>query len=211
MSRLPAVTGVILAGGRSHRFGGDKLLAILDGRSLLEHAIGAVGAVADDVLVVGPAERSIDPAALATRREVRLRVVPDRVPFAGPAAGLRTALELAREPLVLVAAGDMPRLVPAVLELLVRTLAAGDSGVVDAVLLSYQGRMRPLPAALRVGAGTVAAQAAAASGDASLLGLFGHLHARVLEESAWRPLDPEAWTLADVDRPADLDRLARGG
>ena len=210
MSRLPAVTGAVLAGGRSRRFGGDKLLAPLEGRSLLEHAVTAVAGLADEVLVVGrepwpPADTSV-----AARPNQRIRGVADRVPDGGPAAGLRTALEVAREPIALVVAGDMPRLAPAVLELLLRTLAAGDPGIVDAVVLAYRGRLQPLPAALRVGAGTIAAQAAVASGDSSLAGVLARMRVRLIEEAAWRPLDPEAWTLADVDRPVDLDRLARG-
>lgn len=211
MSRLPAVTGAVLAGGRSRRFGGDKLAAQLDGRSLLDHAVAAVAAVADEVLVVG---RDAWPPASAQsplRPDQRIRAVADRDPDGGPAAGLRTALEVAREPIALVVAGDMPRLAPAVLELLVRTLVAGDPGVVDAVALAYRGRLQPLPVALRVGAGTIAAQTAAASGDTSLAGVLARMRVRLIEEAAWRPLDPEASTLADVDRPADLDRLARGG
>lgn len=209
MSQLPAVTGAVLAGGRSRRFGGDKLAARLDGRPLLDHAVAAVAALADEVLVVGRDAWSPADAHPAMRPDQRIRAVADRDPGGGPAAGLRTALEVAREPIVLVVAGDMPRVAPAVLELLVRTLVAGDPGVVDAVVLGYRGRLQPLPAALRVGAGTIAAQAAVASGDTSLAGLLARMPARVIEEAAWRPLDPEARTLADVDRPADLDRLAR--
>lgn len=211
MSSLPAVTAAVLAGGRSRRFGSDKLAAHLEGRPLLEHAVDAVAALAGEVLVVVGRERaSAAMTGLQPRRDRQVRIVADREPAGGPAAGLRTALELAREPTLLVVAGDMPRLAPAVLELLVRTLAAADPGIVDAVVLAYRGRMQPLPAALRVGAGTIAAQAAKASGDTSLAGVFTHLGTRQLEEAAWRPLDPEALTLADVDRPADLERLARG-
>ncbi|HET7725874.1 MAG TPA: molybdenum cofactor guanylyltransferase [Candidatus Limnocylindrales bacterium] len=210
MSGLPAVTGAVLAGGRSQRFGGDKLRARLEGRSLLEHAVAAVATLADEVLVVGREAWPPPGAELRARPDRRIRAVADRVPAGGPAAGLRTALEVAREPIVLVVAGDMPRLAPAVLELLVRTLAAAEPGIVDAVALAYRGRLQPLPAALRVGAGTIAAQAAVASGDTSLTGVLARMPVRLLEEAAWRPLDPAASTLADVDRPADLDRLARG-
>ena len=45
--------GAVLAGGRSSRFGSDKALAMLDGRSLLDHAVGALRPHCDAVVVVG--------------------------------------------------------------------------------------------------------------------------------------------------------------
>ena len=45
--------GAVLAGGRSSRFGSDKAEALLHGRSLLDHAIEALSAQCDSVIVVG--------------------------------------------------------------------------------------------------------------------------------------------------------------
>lgn len=45
--------GAVLAGGRSSRFGSDKALAMLDGRTLLDHAAAALGPHCDAVVVVG--------------------------------------------------------------------------------------------------------------------------------------------------------------
>lgn len=47
------VLGAVLAGGLSSRFGSDKALALLDGRSLLDRAIAMLGAHCDGVAVVG--------------------------------------------------------------------------------------------------------------------------------------------------------------
>lgn len=48
--------GAVLAGGRSRRFGSDKAMAILDGRSLLDHAVAALRSCCDAVIVVGRAD-----------------------------------------------------------------------------------------------------------------------------------------------------------
>lgn len=48
--------GAVLAGGRSSRFGSDKALAMLDGRTLLDHAWGALAPHCDAVIVVGRGE-----------------------------------------------------------------------------------------------------------------------------------------------------------
>ena len=51
---LPAVSAIVLAGGRSARFGRDKLAVSIDGRPLLHHAAEAVAAVATDIIVIAP-------------------------------------------------------------------------------------------------------------------------------------------------------------
>lgn len=48
--------GAVLAGGRSSRFGSDKALAMLEGRTLLDHAAAALGPHCDAVVVVGRGE-----------------------------------------------------------------------------------------------------------------------------------------------------------
>lgn len=48
--------GAVLAGGRSSRFGSDKALAMLDGRTLLDHAVAALAPHCDAVVVVGRGE-----------------------------------------------------------------------------------------------------------------------------------------------------------
>ncbi len=48
--------GAVLAGGRSSRFGSDKALAMLDGRTLLDHALAALRPHCDAVIVVGRGE-----------------------------------------------------------------------------------------------------------------------------------------------------------
>jgi molybdopterin-guanine dinucleotide biosynthesis protein A len=45
--------GAVLAGGRSSRFGSDKAIAMLDGRTLLDHALAALRPHCDAVVVVG--------------------------------------------------------------------------------------------------------------------------------------------------------------
>jgi len=45
--------GAVLAGGESSRFGSDKALAVLAGRTLLEHAVVRLRSWCDGVVVVG--------------------------------------------------------------------------------------------------------------------------------------------------------------
>lgn len=191
---VPAVSGIVLAGGRSARFGRDKLAEPIGDTPLLHRAIDAVAAVAAEVIVVAPPD--IQPPI-----PDGVRLVHDSAPYEGPLAGCLIGLTAAREPLVLVAGGDMPFLEPAVLELLVRSLEASAT---DAVLLEHRGRRQQLPFAIRTGAGTDLATRLLAQGERRLGAIAEHLIVRVLLEGEWRPLDPEARTLRDVDEPDDL-------
>jgi molybdenum cofactor guanylyltransferase len=190
----PPVSGVVLAGGRSARFGRDKLAEQVAGRPLLHYAIEAVAAVASEVIVVAPPDVDLSLPGGS-------RLVHDERAFEGPLAGTLTGLTAAREPLVLVVGGDMPTLEPAVLALLVRAL---DASSADATLLEHRGRRQHLPLAVRTGAGTDVTRRLLAEGERRMGAVGERLTVRVLREGEWRALDPEARTLRDVDEPSDL-------
>jgi molybdopterin-guanine dinucleotide biosynthesis protein A len=196
----PAVSAIVLAGGRSSRFGGDKLSAVMDGRTLLEAAIAGVASVADDIVVVlAPGDDRVVAGAASAR------IVHDPERFGGPLVGLLAGLEAVREPFVVVAGGDMPSLRGDVLGLMLRTLATTDEAF-GAVILEQRGRPEPLPAVVRTGSATDHARRLVADGERRLGSLFERLPTRILDEAAWRPLDPDADTLRDVDEAADLER-----
>lgn len=189
------IGGIVLAGGRSSRFGRDKLAEPVDGRPLLHHAIDATRAVATDVVVAGA------PGAAPTLPP-GVSIAHDPVAFEGPLAGVAAGLTaLARTvDRVIVVAGDMPTLAPAVLA---RLLAALDSPN-DAAILEVDGRSVPLPLALRRAAGAEAATRLLADGQRRLGALPDALGAQVIPEAVWRQDDPDGATLRDIDTPDDL-------
>jgi len=198
---------IVLAGGASSRFGDDKLAAVLDGRPLLEHALLAVAEVADPIVVV----RSSDTAARGLPRGLaaRMIVARDATPYGGPLAGLATGLRALADTgatddaggPALVVGGDMPRLVPAVLQLLVATLSADPARRACALEADPPAT---LPLAVRPGAALEAAYQLLAGDRRSLVALLERLGATTIPGRAWRPLDPDGRTLVDVDTPADL-------
>lgn len=195
-----AVSGIVLAGGRSARFGSDKLAAEIDGRPLIELAIAALAAVSMEVIVViAPGDDRPLPDRVAG---IPIRRAHDDESFGGPLIGLLTGLEHAREPIAIVAGGDMPGLQPAVLGQLTGSLVADpDAG---AAALVYRGRRQQLPVALRNGIATDVARRLLASGERSLQSLADALRVVDIADADWRPSDPQADTLRDIDRPADI-------
>lgn len=188
------VGAVVLAGGRSVRFGRDKLAEPVDGRSLLEHAIAGVQSIADEVVVVAaPGGHPVVPAGVV--------VVRDSVAFEGPLAGLLVGLRAAHTPIIVVAGGDMPGLVGAVISAMV---AALDAPEVQAVLLESDGRTPPLPMVVRRAAALAVAAQLVGNGVRRLGALTDGLATWIIAERDWRSLDPGASTLRDIDTPEDL-------
>jgi molybdopterin-guanine dinucleotide biosynthesis protein A len=188
------VTAIVLAGGRSSRFGRDKLAEPIDGRPLLDHAIGAVRPVSSRILVVMAPDAAPAPPEGTT-------VVHDPTAFEGPLAGLLAGLRAADRPIVLAIGGDTPGLVVAVIDSM---LAALDSSMADAVVLEHDGRARPLPIVLRREPAVAAAATLYAQGERRLRALTEVLPTHVVPETSWRVLDPDALTLRDIDIPSDL-------
>jgi CTP:molybdopterin cytidylyltransferase MocA len=116
------IGGLVLAAGAGTRFGsaeGFKLLAGLDGRPVLEHAVRASCAVAalDRVVVVLGASAD---DVLAQVEFGRAEPVVCSDWAAGQAASLRCGLQaLAGAERVIVTLGDAPLVTPAVIELFV--------------------------------------------------------------------------------------------
>jgi molybdopterin-guanine dinucleotide biosynthesis protein A len=200
---LGRVTGIVLAGGRSTRFGGDKLAVVIGGRPLLHLAIEAVGGVVDEVVVVVGADA---PAPLMPDGLwVPVVIARDAVAGQGPLAGLAAGLAVASHPLALLVGGDQPALQPALLRELLNRLDASTDGVAfDVVGLEEDGQLRPLPAALRAATVRRAADVALASGTRSLMGLFDRLRVQALAPGEWLALDPAGDSLRDVDTRTDL-------
>ncbi len=174
---------VVLAGGGGRRMGGvDKPGLEVDGRTLLDRVLSAVGG-AERVVVVGPSRPTV-------REVVWTREDP---PGGGPAAALAAGLALVLSPTVVVLAADLPFLDTATVDQL-RRAAEGADG---AVLLDDEGRDQVLTSAW-----TTERLRERAVGDLAGRPLRALL--RGLEPVRLPAPDPRA--VQDCDTPDDLAR-----
>jgi molybdopterin-guanine dinucleotide biosynthesis protein A len=188
-------SAIVLAGGASRRFGSDKLVARIDGTTLLERSIGALEGLVDEIVVVIAPGRDV-PLPAQGNRAPPVRFVADEEAFGGPLVGLRTGLAAAEGDTVLVVGGDMPSLVPAVLELLL--------GRPPAALADATGALRPLPCSLERQVALEAAEILLAGGERRLRAVLASLGTTAVPWPEWRALDPAGLSLVDVDEPGDL-------
>src|SRR5262249_13977510 len=115
------VTGVIQAGGKSTRMGGQpKALIELGGRRIIDRVVGVGRAVTYDVLLV------THPPDLYV--SLALSMVPDVFPDHGSLGGIYSGLHAASGDAVFTVACDMPFLMPEVARLVIQH--AGEADVV---------------------------------------------------------------------------------
>ena len=196
---IPALTGVVLAGGASRRMGRDKRLLpwgpdSTDGTghttSLLQATVETLRMVADEIIVVANDRPKV----------VGAHVVSDVISDAGSLGGILSGLEAASHDQVFVAAADMPFLRAD----LIRNLAARFDDH-DAVVPVLNGRPEPLHA-LYGPAVAVAARRQIKLGKLKIASALSGLDVVWVPESELQPIDPGLESFRNVNTPAEYER-----
>jgi molybdopterin-guanine dinucleotide biosynthesis protein A len=193
-TRLDDATGVLIAGGAAVRMGGDsKGLLVVDGEPLAARTLRLFRELFPEILVVAN-----DPAPW---EGLGVRVVQDAIAGKGAPGGLHAALLNARTGWIFAAGCDMPFLTAEPIAL----LAAWRPGS-RAVVPRWRGRLEPLHAFWSVGClGEIERRLSA--GDPSLQSLATVLGARIVDEEAWREVDPAGRAFENANTPEDAARL----
>jgi molybdopterin-guanine dinucleotide biosynthesis protein A len=198
---MDRVSGLVVAGGSSTRFGTDKRTVRLGGITLLDRAIALLAAVADDVMVAAQPSGTVDLTGLPAT----VRVVPDARPDRGPMAGILAGLRLARWERLLVIPADMPMLTPQFLRFLIDrapdaavTVPQWEAGL-EPLVAVYRRTCVPGLAAL-VERGTTAIHAFISSTE---------LPVRRVHEPEIRTHGDPALLFLNINTPDDLTRAER--
>jgi molybdopterin-guanine dinucleotide biosynthesis protein A len=171
------VTGVLLVGGGSRRFGSPKALAVLDGETLAERGWRVLGEAFAERLAVGKSADAL---------QLPFELLDDGTEVRHPAAGIVAALRAAPTDVCLVLPVDCPRMT-------VEALHALADACLD---VAYpEGDAGPLPGAFRETA-LPALERCLAEQSSIARALAPLKVARVA-------LDP--WLFADVDTVAELE------
>jgi molybdopterin-guanine dinucleotide biosynthesis protein A len=174
------LTGILLVGGASSRFGSPKALARLGGETLAERAWRVLGEACEHRIAVGKADDALP---------LPFPVVDDGAETRAPLAGIVAGLRAAPDDLCVVLPVDVPLATPALLLELAEVCA--DAAATATSPLPAAFRKRALPVLeRRLGSGDLAVREALAELDLRLIEADGEL-------------------LVNVNTVDDLRRVAR--
>jgi molybdopterin-guanine dinucleotide biosynthesis protein A len=134
------LTGVLLVGGASTRFGSPKALARLAGERLAERAWRTLGEACDERIAVGK---------LADGLELSFPLLDDASPVRAPIAGVVAGLRAAENDLCVFLPVDCPLVTGALLRRLAGACAGADAAVPQTGPLPGAYRKSALPALQR--------------------------------------------------------------
>jgi molybdopterin-guanine dinucleotide biosynthesis protein A len=191
--------GYVQAGGGSTRFGRDKALVELDGKTLLARTTELLAAVCSEVKIVAEEGKYTHAPA---------RVLADRWPGQGPLGGILTALQASSQQgssWNLIVSCDMPFLTREWLEFLCER--AGRSSVQVVVAESASG-LEPLCACWNR-ASIPIVQAAFDAGIRKVTDGMKRLPMEVLDEPLWKRFDTNGRLFWNMNTPADYEEARR--
>lgn len=187
------VTGVIQAGGRSTRMGGEpKALLDLGGRRIIERVVDALAAVLPDVMLV-----TNTPDAYAF---LGLRMVPDVHPGAGSLGGIYSGLRAATGGAAFTVACDMPFLRPEIVRLVVERAADAD------VVIPRVGEQLETLHAVYGKRCLPAMEARIAAGRLKITGFFEDVRVVEIPEAEIARIADPAIVFMNVNTPDELAR-----
>ncbi|SPJ14959.1 Molybdenum cofactor guanylyltransferase [Syntrophobacter sp. SbD2] len=185
------ITGAVLAGGKSLRFGKNKAFQLLRGKRFIDLVIESLRPFCDPVMaVVSEIEPYLDTGVMLAQDVIQHR---------GPLGGLYTALLFSPAEWVFVRATDTPFLVPELASMIIDAKEGFDAVVpkinefYDPLLALYNRRCIP-----------AIARQLREPDNRQVIGFYRKIRIRTLTEREWRKVDPDALSFKNVNTPADL-------
>ena len=193
------ISCIILAGGKSVRFGHDKVLEKIGNASLLEQVISRIDPLGKEIIIVTAKERAF--AQLANNPKIK--IVNDIVPGMGSLGGIYTGLVESKSFYNLVVAADMPFLNESLLRYMIKV---ADS--YDFILPHVKNWYEPLHAVYSrncIGpAKTILDQ-----GKKVIVELFNYVKVRYVEAEEIDKFDPQHLSFFNINTKEDMERAIK--
>lgn len=189
------LTGAVLAGGHSSRFGSNKALFAPDGETLISKAADLLRPLCEEVLV------SASHANAGTYAFLELGIVEDQHPDCGPLGGLEALLDRCATSWLLILTCDMPYVDSEALRTMIRHAQQSEGSICQESLprvFAWQrsdGSVSPFPLLIERSALSVV-RSRMSSDHRSMKGLLGALDTYYI-------LAPFDRLLSNVNRPED--------
>lgn len=197
------ISSIVLAGGKSSRFGHDKVFKTVGDQNLLDLVINRVSPLSQETILVTAGRDAL----VQSDKYQGLRTVTDVYPGKGPLGGVYTGLLTSKSSFNLVVASDMPFLNTALLRHMIQVSAGFDltvpriGGLVEPLHAIYARTcLEPMAHLLR-------------RNELSVHRLFPVVSTRYVEADEIEQFDPEHLSFFNVNTRADLvkaEEIAQG-
>ena len=190
---------IILAGGKSKRFGHDKVLEKIGNTNLLEQVISRIDPLSKEIIIVTAKERSF--VQLANHPKVK--IVTDIFPGQGSLGGIYTGLVTSKSFYNLVVAADMPFLNVSLLRYMIK-VADG----YDFILPKINNWYEPLHAIYSRNC-ISPIEAILEQGKKVIVELFNYVKIRYVEAGEIDKFDPQHLSFFNINTMEDMERAKK--
>lgn len=184
------ITGIILAGGKSHRYGKNKALAHIGGIPLIERVVRVIQPLFQDIIIVTNTPKEY--------AYLRLPMYKDLIKGLGPLGGIYTALTNIPGDSGFVVACDMPYLNRELIQYMIKT-----KGNFDVIVPRISGKTEALHSLY----GKSCLPAIRKSIDCKkyqVVRFFPDVSVRYIDEDEIRHFDRDLRSFLNVNSPQDL-------
>jgi molybdenum cofactor guanylyltransferase len=190
--------GIVLCGGRSTRMGRPKAALPFGPENMLQRVVRLLGTVVDPIVVVAARDQEVPllPEIIVARDEREQR---------GPLEGLRAGLKTLPDSVdaAYITSCDVPLLIPGFVTRMIELL--GDH---DIAVMEIDGFTHPLSAVYR--RRTLShVEALLAQDKLRPVFLFDAVPTRRVQTSEMLSVDPELWTLRNLNTPEDYQQALK--
>lgn len=192
------LTGVVLAGGSSRRFGSNKAFIDWQGTALVEAVARSLRRLMPKVLVAAK-----DPGAMGFIRSEGVEVIADLSDEQHPLGGIHSSLGRLETRYAFVCACDMPLVQPGLIESLWEARAD-----YAAVIPVWNGARQPLCGIYSTDCAGVI-RCSLQDPSLGVNSIFDSVRTRFLLEPEIRQVDPRGLSFMDIDTRGDLRRAKR--
>ncbi|MCJ7792227.1 MAG: molybdenum cofactor guanylyltransferase [Dehalococcoidia bacterium] len=192
------MTSIILAGGKSLRFGQNKALQVIEGKSLIQWVVDRLAILSTEIIIA-----TAHGEAIPCSSAVRIKTVADIHPGKGPLGGIYSGLTASSSSRAIVVSCDTPFLSVSLLEYMTQTLGGSD------IALPRIGEMvEPLCAVYSKNC-LAPIQELLEQDERQVRKLFNMVKVKYVEEDEINSFDPEHLSFFNINSQDDLERARK--
>jgi molybdopterin-guanine dinucleotide biosynthesis protein A len=184
------ITGIILAGGKSLRYGKNKALVEVDGARLIERVISVMRPLFENLIIITNTPREYD--------YLQLPMHEDLIKGLGPVGGVYTGLEAISSESAFFVACDMPFLQASLIRHMIEI-----RGDFDAVVPKVDWKIEPLHAIYTRNCLPAIKELIDKQGY-QIIKFFDNVKVRYVKEEEIRSFDPMLKSFLNVNSPREL-------